>query len=376
MQRTIGFVFRIYPTLSRYVTRHFLAAFTGTLLVIAGLIVLFDLIELLRRAAGTGTPAGELVVMALLKLPNMIHTTLPFVVLVACMITFWRLARSSELVVMRSSGVSAWQFLAPIVLVTALIGVFEITVMNPVGARLYARFQAMEQDFKLSDDAGALNFSGGGMWLRESGPGERTAILRAGLVRQEDFTLKMGRISVFELKDENHFIRRIEADRATLGDGVLKLQDAWVMVPGLPSRKLDAMELPTTLTIGRIQEKYAQPESVPFWELPDFIAFFESAGFSAHRHTIYWHSLLASPLLLASMVLVAAVFTINPNLRSGKLLFRVLGGVMAGFGLYFYSKVTYALGLSDTLPLALAAWSPAAVTALLGTAFLFHLEDG
>ncbi|SOD94784.1 LPS export ABC transporter permease LptG [Caenispirillum bisanense] len=369
-------MFRIYPTLSRYVTRHFLGAFTGTLLVIAGLIVLFDLIELLRRAAGTGTPAGELVVMALLKLPNMIHTTLPFVVLVAAMITFWRMARSSELVVMRSSGVSAWQFLAPIVLVTALIGVIEITVMNPVGARLYARFQAMEQDFKLSDDAGALNFSGGGMWLRESGPGERTAILRAGLVRQEDFTLKMGRISVFELKDENHFIRRIEADRATLGDGVLKLQDAWVMVPGLPSRKLDAMELPTTLTIGRIQEKYAQPESVPFWELPDFIAFFESAGFSAHRHTIYWHSLLASPLLLASMVLVAAVFTINPNLRSGKLLFRVLGGVMAGFGLYFYSKVTYALGLSDTLPLALAAWSPAAVTALLGTAFLFHLEDG
>lgn len=54
MQRTIGFVFRIYPTLSRYVTRQFLMAFLGTLLVIAGLILLFDLIELLRRPPTRG----------------------------------------------------------------------------------------------------------------------------------------------------------------------------------------------------------------------------------------------------------------------------------------------------------------------------------
>lgn len=148
------------------------------------------------------------------------------------------------------------------------------------------------------------------------------------------------------------------------------------MAPGLPSEHLDAMILPTTLTIGRIQEKFAQPESVSFWELPEFIEFFEAAGFSAHRHTLYWHTLVASPVLLAAMVLVAAVFTINPNLRSGKLLVRVLGGVIAGFALYFYSKVTYALGLSETLPLVLAAWSPAAVTLLLGVASLFHLEDG
>lgn len=376
MQRTIGFVLRIHPTLSRYVTRHFLGAFVGTLLVIAGLIALFDLIELLRRGAGTSAETSDLVVMAFLKLPNMIHTTLPFVVLVAGMIAFWKLARSSELVVMRSAGVSAWQFLAPLVIVTTLIGVFEITVVNPVGAKLYARYQAMEQDLGLSDEEGALNFSGGGMWLRESGPGERTAVLRATSIRQEDFTLRMGGISIFEMKNEDHFIRRIEAERATLGDGVLDLRDVWVMVPGLPSESLPGLQLPTTLTIGRIQEKYAQPESVPFWELPAFIEFFESAGFSAHRHAIYWHSLLASPLLLAAMVLVAAVFTINPNQRSGRLMFRVLGGVLSGFGLYFYSKVTYALGLSDTLPLALAAWSPAAVTALLAAAFVFHLEDG
>lgn len=378
MQRTIGLVLRIYPTLSRYVTRHFLMAFLGTLMVIAGLIVLFDLIELLRRASDTATPVATLLVMALLKLPNMLHTVLPFIALIAGMIAFWRLSRTSELVILRAAGVSAWQFLAPVLVATTLIGALEVAVVNPVAAKLYGRFQALEQEFIETEPDGALDLSGGGMWLREAGagPDDRTAVLHSAYVRQEAFTLHMTDVSVFEMKGADQFVRRIEAAGGTLGDGAFHLRDVWIMQPGLPSEHKAAMTLPTSLTLGRIQEKYAQPESVSFWELPDFISFFEAAGFSAHRHTLYWHSLMASPLLLSAMVLVAAVFTINPNQRSGKLLFRVLGGVAAGFALYFYSKITYALGLSNTLPLALAAWSPAAVTALLGAAVLFHLEDG
>jgi len=55
---------------------------------------------------------------------------------------------------------------------------------------------------------------------------------------------------------------------------------------------------------------------------------------------------------------------------------RGVAGLGAGFVLYFFSRLTYALGLSATLPLALAAWAPALVAALLGLTYLFHSEDG
>ena len=76
------------------------------------------------------------------------------------------------------------------------------------------------------------------------------------------------------------------------------------------------------------------------------------------------------------MVLVAAVFSLKPDLRSGGILFRLIGGVVSGFVFYFFSKVVYALGLSATLPVVLAAWTPPTVTGLVGLAALFHLEDG
>ena len=48
---------------------------------------------------------------------------LPFAVLLGGIFAFWRLSRSSELVVARAAGISAWQFLAMPVLLAMLLGI-------------------------------------------------------------------------------------------------------------------------------------------------------------------------------------------------------------------------------------------------------------
>ena len=45
----------------------------------------------------------------------------------------------------------------------------------------------------------------------------------------------------------------------------------------------------------------------------------ERSGFSALRHRLYWHSLLAAPLLLCAMVLIAATFTLRQTRRARKI---------------------------------------------------------
>jgi lipopolysaccharide export system permease protein len=50
--------------------------------------------------------------------------------------------------------------------------------------------------------------------------------------------------------------------------------------------------------------------------------------------------------------------------------------VLTGFILYLFTDIVFALGLSDSIPVTLAAWTPAGVATLLGLATLLHLEDG
>ena len=125
----------------------------------------------------------------------------------------------------------------------------------------------------------------------------------------------------------------------------------------------------------KILDSFAPPETIAFWNLPEFIELLENAGFSATRHKLQFHRLLATPLLLASLVLLAASFSLRSQ-RRGRVGLVILGGVLTGFLLYFVSNIVFALGLSGGIPVILAAWTPASVTLMLGVAILLHLEDG
>jgi lipopolysaccharide export system permease protein len=112
-----------------------------------------------------------------------------------------------------------------------------------------------------------------------------------------------------------------------------------------------------------------------FWTLPGFISLLEQSGFSAQRHRLQFNILLARPFLFCAMVLVAATFSLRMQRRGGATL-MIVGGVAAGFILYFVSNIVFALGLSAKLPVLLAAWTPTGISLIFGVSMLLHLEDG
>jgi lipopolysaccharide export system permease protein len=130
---------RLSQTLSLYIARHYALHFMAVLALFVFLIFIFDIVELLRRSSGkSGVGLGLIIEMATLKFPHMMQLTFPFAVLFGSMVTFWRLTRSHELVVTRAAGVSAWQFLLPVLTITLLIGLVRIAVINPFSAIMLA----------------------------------------------------------------------------------------------------------------------------------------------------------------------------------------------------------------------------------------------
>ncbi|MGE4064074.1 MAG: LPS export ABC transporter permease LptG [Rhodospirillaceae bacterium] len=366
---------RVAPTLSLYLGWQFILAFFGLLAVIAGLILLFDTIELMRRAVGDENLAFATVLgMAVLKMPHTVQAVLPFTVMVAMMFALFRLSRSHELVVMRSAGVSVWQFLAPALALAALLGVVNLTAVDPLAASMYESYQRLDQSL-LRKNAASLNIGKAGLWLREERD-NRGIVVHAAAVRQDGGLLHLSDVSIFRTDADEKLEGRYSAEGGQLAAGQFHLRNVWDMEPGRPPVFRETLQLPTALTFEQVESSFAPPETLSFWELPEFIRFSRSSGFSALPHRLYWHSLLATPFLLCAMVLIAAVFFLTSNARLAGWTARGVAGVATGFLFYFFSRFTYALGLSATLPLALAAWAPTAVAGLLGLAYLFHREDG
>lgn len=332
------------------------------------LVFLLNFVEQLRRASGS---AGLAIELATLQLPFLIQKILPFIILFGSMMAFWRLSRSSELVVARAAGISAWQFLLPAIFLGALVGMIQTTVFNPLASSMLARFEQVDAEY-LRHTTSRLSVSPTGVWLRQGSEGGQT-VINAQRIAQDGAELLTVIFFVFEHPDR--FVRRIDAESATLRNGYWLIRNANLATMDEPRHRVAEYRIDTDLTPDKIADSFASPETLSFWAIPGFLETLEAAGFSGHRHRLYWHSLLAMPLLLGAMVLFAAVFTMKIGARTSAT--RMIGaGVICSFLLYFLSDVIQAMGLSGSLPAVLAAWSPAAFATMLAMAMVFHLEDG
>jgi lipopolysaccharide export system permease protein len=365
-------------TLSLYIVRQFAMSVGAMLLALAGLVSMFDFIELLRRSTSLPDATfGIVSQIAALRLPYVAMQILPFAVLLGGILCFWRLTRSSELIVARASGVSAWEFLAAPTFCALMFGVIATTLVSPISSVMLARAEAMENSY-LRSGGGPLALNGGQLWLRQSDRAlapQGVAIIHAHGVELRSKQLTARDVTVLRLDGADRLLNRIEAARATLGVGSWQLENARTIRPDQLPGPPQSVDLPTDLTVGRVQESFASPDTLSVWALPDFIALLDRSGFSSIRHRLHFQALLAMPLLAATMTLVSAGFSMRPARRGG--VAKMIGsGVAAGFALYVVSKIAEEIGQSGALPVPLAAWAPAAAGLMLAVALLLHTEDG
>lgn len=365
-------------TLSLYFGRVFGVAVAVMLFALASLVALFDFLELLRESATA--PKASFTTVAeieILRLPWSFLQILPFAVLLGGIYAFWRLARSSELVVARASGISAWQFLAAPVLLACLFGVAGTGAVSPVSAVMYSRAETLDNLY-LKPNGGPLSLNGGDLWVRQGDSGLApggVAVVHAAGVRLSGSQLQADRVTILRLDGQSALLARIEAAHATLDEGAWSLTGVSVLLPDAAPQHEDSLGFPTDLTVHRVQESFASPDSLSFWALPGFIALLKRSGFSPIQHELAFQSLAALPLLCATMALVAAGFSMRPSRRGGAGT-ALVSGVGCGFALFMVSEVANQFGTSGAIPVMLAAWAPALAGLFLALALLLHLEDG
>ena len=369
-------------TLSVYVARRFTEATLAMLAALTLLISLFDFIELLRRAATRQDASFSIVAsIAGLRLPFVMLQILPFAILLGGIIAFWRLTRSSELIVARAAGISAWGFLSGPVAVALVLGILGTIGISPLSSAMLARAERMDNAY-LRNSAGLSALAGGRLWLRQSDRGleaQGVAIIsgrpvtESGPRRSLDFMLTD--VTVWRLSADDRPLQRIEVPRAQLVPGRWVFSDAVAFNPDRSAAPPQEMSFPTELTPDRIESSFATPDTLSFWALPGFISVLEAAGFSALRHRLHFQTLLSLPILAAVMALLAAGFSMRPSRRGG-VAQMIAAGVASGFALFVLDKITNEFGESGALPVALAAWAPTLAGLLLAVALLLHLEDG
>lgn len=364
--------------LGLYFARRFLVSVGVVMLVFAGILLLVDVVEQIRRHAGSPDMSlGVALQLAALNLSGGIYRILPLVVMLGSVALFLGLARTSELVVTRAAGRSALRALvAPVVAAVALGGI-ALAVLNPLVAATSRAADDLGNAISQGSSESLLMVSREGLWMRQAGA-DGQVVIRAARANSDGTQLFA--VTFLSFAADGQPIGRVEAAEARLMPGRWVLSDVkeWDLSDANPetrARRAPSSEVPSDLTADRIRDSFNAPDAVAIWDLPAFIEGLERAGLSSQRHRVWLQRELALPITLAAMVLLAAGFTMR-HVRFGKSGTMVLFAVLAGFAMFFLRNFAQVLGETGQIPVALAAWAPPAVAGLFALGLLLHLEDG
>lgn len=362
---------------AQYLVRRTLRGVLGLFFVIAALVFVVDLIQALSEIerADAGFPTA--VALTALRMPQTLLLLSPFVFLFGTLFAYGKMARTSEVAVMRAAGLSVWRLVMVPALLAAALGLLTVLALDPLAAAAESRAQTVKNEMRGRGGQMLPQFRGG-IWLRQrSGPKGDEVVTLIHASRYDPAETRLDDVTLWRRTGDGVFLDRIDADAAqVLGDAFI-LQDASrITAAGRAERLPPRTALPVAIDLRALSEERSKPEALSVWQLPDVAGILETAGLQTISYRLRFHDLLSLPLKLSAMVLIACAFALGVSARGGGA-GRLIGlGVMAGFALFVLSELSAAIAEAAIVPVALAAWAPAVLAVLFATGLLLYREDG
>ncbi len=345
-----------------YIGRSVLLATLAVLTLLTGLDSLISVIDE-SDDIGNGYEFGDVLVYVAYTIPRRVHEFVPFAGLIGALIALGRLAASSELVVIRASGVSLGGIAIMVLKPAMLMAVFGFAVgefVAPHSEQLAMSHRALAQR---SESAVAGRF---GAWNRDGNTFIHVdAVQRGGIAYG---------VTLLTFDSDYRLVGSLMAERGThAGDHWVleQVQATYLEEEGTSVREETLWRWDTAITPELLTLDVVEPETLPIMQLWSYAKYLQRQGMVfVDIELAFWRKVL-QPLATLALVLVAMSFIFGP-LREGTMAARVFIGIIVGVGFRisqdFFGPASLIFGYDPLL----AALSPIAACWLGGMWLLWR----
>ena len=329
------------------------------------------------RMYGRKLKVSEVFELTMFNTPTEIYRILPLVMIFTSIWYFISLAKKSELVIVRASGKSIVSLLLVPVVCILLIGTMLVLFSSPLVSKSETRYSELK-NYYIGSKSTDLSFRSGTIWLRDFDDYHKI-VISTERVRQNGTILED--VDFTYLLPNSKPTMRVRAERAELNEQEWSLQNVtrWNIEsgvdPNLTVRKLPTFSIPTNLNEQKIKDSLESPTFKSIWAYSKNLRQIENSGFSTASYRMWFHSEMASPLLLVGMFLIGGIFTMRYN-RSGNNASLAVITIVIGFVFFFIKTLAAILGENGDIPIHFAAYAPPIASILLAIGVIFHYEEG
>ncbi|RKF18265.1 LPS export ABC transporter permease LptG [Altericroceibacterium spongiae] len=365
-------LFDFFPsrTLTIYLAKTFFLRIFAVLIMLVAILQMLDLLtESADILAYPGNSEAQLWTYVTLRVPQLIARFLPYSVLLATIITLATLNQNSEVIAMKSAGMSAHQILAPLLITAAVIAGLSFTFNERIVTRSTATLKAWSAaDYGPVPTESAVRSN---VYLNDGGD-----ILYAAVVSGSGDNIVMSGVTYYQRDERGMITRELRSEDAHYANPGWRLKSPTLFdVQTADTRSLgEDLLIARGLTPRQVEISSVDPDSQPLPQLSASIASLRDANRpTAELEGKWWHK-ISGPLSAVLMPLLGAVAGFGLA-RSGQLFVRAVIGMALGFAYFVVDNAALAMGSFGGYPPFLAAWLPFFLFLLVGETVLIRTEE-
>jgi LPS export ABC transporter permease LptG/LPS export ABC transporter permease LptF len=385
--------------LDEYIMRAFATNFALVLVTFWILFTIFTFFELIGDIIRNRTPLVTVGDYLLNLIPYILYNVTPLCVLVAVLITFGALSRSSELTAMKAAGISLYRIVIPVLVLTAVIAVSLFAFDEFYLPAANRRQEALRNVIKGKPAQTFLRPDRKWISGQSNVPQVETAVLTNlpghPLTQEPGHTATepvrifyyqffdpdknvFANLTVFEFDPVTFTLKRRIFAASARWDGRVDrwlFENGWVRTFAGESIASYQPFVLTTFPQIREQPQYfkkedRQSQEMTFGELASYINDLRQSGFDTKKLSVQLDRKIAYPAITLVMAMLGMPFAFATGKR----------GSVAGFAVAIFIALIYmgtsslfeAMGNVNTLPPGLAAWSPDLLFAIAGSYLLLR----
>ena len=344
------------------------------LVMMLGLLAMFSFFDLIQELDSLGQGnygISQMMIFVLLSIPGHVYDVVPVAVLVGMMYSLGTLARNSELVVMRVSGLSLLNIgliLVKVGLLFTALTFFVGELITPISEKMAQRLRVKATDSVIAQDFRS------GLWVKDgtSFVNVETVLPDASLLNihiyEFDENFKLRSISVAkkgEYEDERWGLSEVTQTKFNTFKKVEQNNTQTQVFNQASWKSLIRPELLNVLLVA--------PEKMSVWNLYAFIQHLQTNKQKTTRYDVALWSKMIYPLACIVMVILALPFGFIQQ-RTGGTSAKLFIGVMLGVVYQIMNRVFIHLGVLNDWPPLMSAITPTILFLIAGLGLLFMIE--
>ncbi len=329
-----------------YILKRFFYSFIITFLTISVILFIGDFVEQFRKSAGKDIPLNIIFQLASLNFLSLINFTLPLIVFTGSIIAFLGLIRGSEKIIINSVGISNVKLALPAISFYILLGIFFITIINPLTALFDEKYSELEYKYIDRVDKFA-SITKNGLWLKqENNETNFSSVLYAKKIKEQgthiiDFM-------ILEYDTNGSFQGRLDGEYAVLKGNYWEMINTQFTPKFEDASFHEYVKYKTNIKPEDITDSLSSPTNISIWRLVTFISFLEGLGYSAVDFKLHLYDLIFLPFLMGSLAFLASSLVKNLK-QNDKFMKTIIYSLIIIFFIYFISNLLEALGSTSQL---------------------------